>query len=335
MVDLSCTYLGLELSNPLVIGASPLTRDLSMAKELEEAGAAAIVLPSLFEEQLVQEELAFWNCVEPGDLASADGVSYLPQGQSFEMGSSDYLEYIEELKSHLKIPVIASLNGRQNGDWMYYCRLMEERGADAIELNVYTVPSNPDESPEFLEKQLISMVKSLKKVLEIPLSVKLSPFYTSLANFGSRLSQAGSRGLVIFNRFYQPNIDIDERKVIHSINLSNNSELLLRLRWLAILYGRIDGSLALTGGVQTTRDIIKGIMCGADCIQVVSSVLRDGPGFISQRLKELEEWLEEKGCKSVKEMCGTMSHRHCPDPDAFERAQYMAILQSWRGKKGS
>jgi dihydroorotate dehydrogenase (fumarate) len=329
-MDLSTTYLGLKLPHPFMPGASPLVDDLGKVKRLEDAGAAAIVMHSLFEEQIAREDWATFKHTETHGESFAEALSYFPTPDKFALGPEEYLEHIRRVKGAVRVPVIASLNGTTLGGWLDYSRLMEQAGADALELNVYSLPSSLDELGAAIEDRTVEMLGAVKQAVKIPVAVKLSPFYTSVANFGHRLDEAGADGLVLFNRFYQPDIDPHELKVVRSLALSDSSELPLRLRWLAILAGRTKASLAVSGGVHTFMDAIKSIMTGAHAVQMVSALLEKGPEYLSQIKREVVEWMEEMEYASIEQMRGSLGLRSAPDPSVYERANYMLILQSWR-----
>jgi dihydroorotate dehydrogenase (fumarate) len=330
-MDLSTTYLRLELPHPLISGASPLADDLDMVRKLEDAGAAAIVMRSLFEEQLVQEQVATdWHMASPSD-SFAEALSYLPDPETFQLGPGEYLEQLARVKAAVSVPVIGSLNGTTLGGWLEYARLIQEAGADALELNVYRLAADPDESAEAVEQQSLDMVRAVRESVEIPLSVKLSPFYTALASFARRLHEAGADGLVLFNRFYQADIDPEELEAVRTLHLSDSSELLLRLRWLAILSARLELSLASSGGVHTTLDAVKAVMCGAAGVQVVSALLRNGPEHLTVLRDGIESWLVEHEYETLAQAQGSMNLERCPDAEAYERANYMHILQGYPG----
>jgi len=327
-MDLSTEYLGLTLKNPLVLGASPLAHDLDAVRRAADAGAAAVVMHSLFEEQLTTEELAHdRHAARAGEFAEAD--SWLPAPVGYALGPQEYLEQITRLKRVLPVPVIGSLNGVTARGWLRFAKLIEEAGADALELNVYSLAADPEESGEAVEARILAMTTEITKQLRIPLAVKLSPFHTALAHFARRLTEAGAKGIVLFNRFYQPDIDIDELEVRHRLQLSTSAELLLRLRWLAILHGRSAKSLAVTGGVQDASDAVKAVMAGANAVQMVSAILRQGPSYFGNVLSMLEGWLEDHDYESLAQAHGSMSLLRCPDPRAYERANYIQILQTW------
>jgi dihydroorotate dehydrogenase (fumarate) len=327
-MDLSTRYLGLDLPHPLMPGASPLVDDLDVVRRLEDAGSAAIVMRSLFEEQLVSEQMATVG-MESHEGSSAEALSYFPSVDSYVFGPEEYLNQLRRIKAAVSVPVIASLNGSTMGSWLDFARLMEEAGADALELNVYFLATDPEVSAQDVERNNLEMLRSLKSQVRIPIAVKLSPFYSALAHFARELDGAGADGIVIFNRFYQPDIDAEELEVARALHLSESEELLLRLRWLAIISGRVNASLAVTGGVHTALDAIKSVMAGAHAVQLVSSLLMRGPEHIRTILGEMRQWLEEHEYESLKQMQGNMNLLKCPDPSAYERANYMHVLQSW------
>ena len=328
-MNLGTRYLGLDLPHPFVVGASPLADSLDTARRLEDAGAAAIVVRSLFEEQLAGEQLATTRALESTEGVFAEAGTMLAEPPGFALGPHEYLERIRRLKAALAVPVVGSLNGTSRGGWLTYASLIESAGADALELNVYGLATRGDESSEMIERRTLAMVAAVKSMVRIPLAVKLSPFYTSLANFAHRLDETGADGLVLFNRFYQPEIDPEALTVERTLHLSHPSELLLRLRWLAILSGELDLSLACTGGVHGAEDAIKAVMSGADSVQVVSCLLRHGPEYLRRLIADFSAWLEEHGYDSVAQMRGSMNLSRCPDPAAYERANYMQILHGW------
>jgi len=330
-MDLSTNYMGFELPHPFMPGASPLADSLDTVRQLEDAGAAAIVLRSLFEEQLIQEGLATHESIEKPAESFAEALSYLPSNEEFVLGPDEYLEQLRRIKEAVSVPVIASLNGATPGGWLEYAKQMQAAGADALELNVYFLATDPAQTGEKLVQRTVEMVAAVKKAVSVPVAVKLSPYYTSLANVAKRLDDAGVDGVVLFNRFYQPDIDVEELEVERSLSLSSSGALLLRLRWLAILSGRVQASLAVTGGVHTALDAVKAIMCGAQAVQMVSALLAEGPAQLASVREQVAQWLEEHEYTSLKQMQGSMSLLKCPNPSAFERANYMQILQSWQG----
>ncbi|MCL4836952.1 MAG: dihydroorotate dehydrogenase-like protein [Thermoanaerobaculia bacterium] len=329
-MDLRTTYLGLELAHPLMPGASPMADDLDTVRRLEDAGASAIVLHSLFEEQLAGEQLATHAALEASTESYAESLSFLPSPSDFRLGPEEYLEQIRKIKQAVKVPVIASLNGTSLGGWLAYARMMEEAGADALELNIYQLATDPEESGQMIERRTVSMVRAVTSAVMIPVAVKLSPYYTSVSSLATQLDDAGVDGLVLFNRFYQPDIDVEELEVKTHLRLSDSSELLLRLRWLAILAGRVKASLAVTGGVHSAIDVVKSVMSGAHAVQLVSALLRHGPYYLKFILDDLVRWLEEHEVDSLDEIRGNMSLERCPDPRQLERTNYMRVLGSWR-----
>jgi dihydroorotate dehydrogenase (fumarate) len=329
-MDLTTRYLGLTLAHPFMPGASPLVDDLDEVKRLEDAGAAAIVMHSLFEEQIVREQLASFLHTSSPSESYAEALSYFPNPERFALGPEEYLEHLARIKGTVSVPVIASLNGTTPGGWLDYARAMEHAGADAVELNVYSLPTDAAEPGLLLEDRTVEMLSAVKAAVRIPVAVKLSPFYTSLAHFAPRLQAAGADGLVLFNRFYQPDIDVEELHAIRSLVLSTSLELPLRLRYLALLSGRLKTSLAVSGGVHTAVDGVKAVMAGADAVQMVSALLRNGPRYLAAVRQGFVEWLERHEYDSLAQLRGSMNLEACPDPAAYERANYMLVLQSWR-----
>jgi dihydroorotate dehydrogenase (fumarate) len=329
-MDLSTTYCGLKLKSPLMPGASPLVDDVDNVRRLEDAGASAIVMHSLFEEQIAREQLSYFMHTDMHGESFAEATSYFPAPSAFALGPEEYLEHLAKVKAAVSVPVIGSLNGTSKGGWLEFARLIQQAGADALELNIYHALADPDLSGEELERQAIDVVRTVKGSVRIPVTVKLSPFYSSFANFAQQVEQAGADGLVLFNRFYQPDIDPEELQVKRALFVSNPSELPLRLRWLAMLSGRVKASLAVTGGVHTGVDAIKCVMTGAHAIQVVSALLMRGVDYLKTLHEEMERWMEEHEWTSLEEMRGNLSLARCPDPQVYERANYMLILQSWR-----
>lgn len=329
-MNLETAYLGLKLKNPLMPGASPLVDNLDNIRRLEDAGAAAIVMHSLFEEQVTQQQLAEFSHTENPAESFSEATSYFPHMNDYALGPDRYLDQISKIKQMVEIPVIGSLNGFSLGGWTRYAKLIEQAGADAIELNVYYIATDPEENGATVESRTLYIMQSVLDSVKIPVAVKLSPYFSALASFARDIDSLGASGLVLFNRFYQPDIDIEQLEASHRLELSNSTELRLRLRWAAILHGHLKGSLAVSGGVHSTEDIIKSIMCGADAVQVVSSLLKYGPSHIGTLLHGLETWLEDHEYESVAQMRGSMSLRHCPDPSVYERANYLRILQLWK-----
>ncbi len=330
-MDLACRYLGFDLPHPFISGASPLVDSLDTVRRLEDEGVAAIVMRSLFEEQIVSEEMATFRALETPADSFAEALTYLPSPASFVLGPDEYLEQLRRIKEVVDVPVIASLNGTTRGGWLEFSRLILQAGADGLELNVYELVTDSLESSSDVEARTLEVVETVREALgDLPLAVKLSPFYTSLPHLAHRLDRAGANGLVLFNRFYQADIDVEELELERSLNLSDSSELLLRLRWLAVLEGQLEASLAVTGGVHTALDAVKAVMCGADAIQVVSALLKHGPEHLATLRRDLARWLEDHEYESLDQLRGSMSLGRCPDPHAFERANYMQLLQSWR-----
>ncbi|MEE9219030.1 MAG: dihydroorotate dehydrogenase-like protein [Acidobacteriota bacterium] len=328
-MDLSTTYMGFRLDSPLMPGASPLVDELDTVRMLEDAGAAAIVLRSLFEEQIIGEQLAATQHLQAHENSFAEALSYLPEPEGFMLGPEEYLEHIRRVKACVGIPVFASLNGTTPGGWLEYARLMEEAGADALELNVYFLATDFELSGDSVERRTLEMVRKVKESIHIPVGVKLSPYYSSMAHFARSLEQVGTDGLVLFNRFYQADIDVEELEVVRSLRLSEPSELLLRLRWLALLWGRLRLSLAVTGGVHSGLDAVKAVMAGAHAVQMVSALLKHGPRHLRVVRDEMVEFMKENEYESLQQMQGNMSLLRCPDPNVYERSNYMRILQSW------
>jgi dihydroorotate dehydrogenase (fumarate) len=329
-MDLSTTYLGLKLPHPLMPGASPMVDEIDTVRRLEDAGAAAIVMHSLFEEQISREQVATFVHTESHGQSFAEALTYFPSPEAFALGPDEYLEHVRKVKQAVSVPVLGSLNGFTHGGWLDYAKLIEQAGADALELNVYFLGSDPDESGASIEDRTVKMVKAVREAVRIPVAVKLSPYYTSLAQFAAQLDGAGADGLVLFNRFYQPDIDVEELQVRRQIHLSTSAELPLRLTWLALLSPKVKASLAVSGGVHTLLDAVQSIMTGAHAVQLVSCLLKRGPSHLATLKGELAQWLEEHEYHSLRQMQGSMNLEACPDPAVYERANYMLMLQSWR-----
>ncbi len=326
-MDLSTTYLGLKLPSPLVASASPLSRDVDGICRLEDAGASAVVLYSLFEEQLRQEEMDLQHHLSAGTESFAESLTYFPQASEFHTGPEGYLNHIRKAKSSVGMPIIASLNGSTLGGWTKFAAEIERAGADAIECNIYTIPTDPRLSAADIEKTYLDIVRAVKETVKIPVAVKLSPFFSNLANFARRLDEAGADGIVLFNRFYQPDIDLDELEIRPNVLLSTPQALRLPMTWIGILYGRVRASLAGTGGVHSAEDAVKLLMVGANVTMLCSSLMRHGLNHLRHVERELREWMEEHEYESVAQMQGSMSQLRCPDPGAFERAQYMRAVK--------
>jgi dihydroorotate dehydrogenase (fumarate) len=311
-------------------GASPLAGSLDHVRKLEDAGAAAIVMHSLFEEQIELEQQGYAASVEPYLDSFSESLSFLPESDDFTFSSEQYLEQLGRIKAAVAIPVIASLNGTTSGGWLRLAAELESAGADAIELNYYHVPTDPRIAGQLVENEAVALLRAVRRKIGIPVAVKLSPFFSSLPSVARKLAAAGADGLVLLNRFYQPDIDIENLEALPTLRLSDSSELRQRLRWIAILFGNVQTSLAVTGGVHTAEDAIKAIMTGADAVQMVSALLKHGPERLGEVLQEMIRWLEEHDYESLDQLRGSMSLRHCPDPTAYERANYLRILQAWR-----
>ena len=327
MIDLSTNYLGLKLSTPLVASASPLSRDIDGVCRLEEAGASAVVLYSLFEEQLRQEELDLQYHLSAGTESFAESLTYFPQPSEFHTGPEGYLNHIRKAKAAVSVPIIASLNGSTLGGWTNFAGEIERAGADAIECNIYNVPTDPKLTAEDVEKTYLDIVRAVKTTVTIPVSVKLSPFFTNFSNMAHRLDEVGADGLVLFNRFYQPDVDVEELEIRPNVLLSSQQALRLPLTWIGILYGRVQASLAATSGVHTAEDVVKLLMVGANVTMLCSSLMRHGINHLRHVDRELREWMEEHEYESVRQMQGSMSQKKCADPAAFERAQYMRAVK--------
>jgi dihydroorotate dehydrogenase (fumarate) len=327
-VDLRTRYLGLELAHPIVASASPLTGSIDGLKRLQDAGIAAVVLKSLFEEQIEHEEMATHNLMMYGAELSPEAQGFFPEMQ-YSTGPDSYLELIGEAKRALRVPVIASLNGYTPGGWTSYARRFQEAGADAIELNVYFLAASVDDTSAEVEQRYVDLVRSVTQQVSIPVAVKVAPYFSAMANMAARLAQAGAKGLVLFNRFLQPDILLDELEVAPHLVLSTSDELRLALRWIAILRGRVEASLAATGGAHTPEDVLKLLLAGADCVMLASSLLTRGPNHVGALVKGIEAWMSERDYSSVAQMKGSLSQQACPDPDAFERANYMRALKSY------
>ena len=327
-VNLETSYLGLTLSSPLVVSASPLGRRVASLRRLEEAGAAAVVLPSLFEEQIEHDAYQVHAALESGaGIYQEAARGYLPEAaEGYSNGSERYLALLEEARAALQIPVIASLNGVSAGGWVEYARKMEETGASALELNVYFIAADADETGEQVERRYLDLVAAVREAVGIPLAVKVGPYFSSMANMARRLVEAGADGLVLFNRFYQPDIDLEDLKVRPNVELSTSAELRLPLRWIAILKGRVNASLAATTGVHTAADVLKLVMAGADVAMSASALLKQGPAWLTKVRGEMASWMEEHDYDSIEQMKGSLSQAASPDPAAFERANYMESL---------
>jgi len=329
-MDLSTSYLGLHLKNPLVPSASPLTRTVDSMKRLEDAGAAAVVMHSVFEEQITHEAAELNHYLSSGTESFAEALSYLPEASEYFLGPEEYVSQLAKAKQSLAIPVIASLNGVSTGGWIQYAKKFEEAGADAIELNVYHIAADPRMTGVEVEQLYIDVLKAVKSTVKIPVAIKLSPFFSSMANMAKRLDDAGADGLVLFNRFYQPDVDIEALEVVPNVQLSSSRSIRLPLRWIGILFGRVKASLAATSGVHTAQDAIKLIMAGADVTMLCSSLLHNGTQHLKEVLTGVDRWMQEHEYVSVQQMRGSMSQKSVADPTAFERANYMKALNRYR-----
>ncbi len=329
MTNLSTEYLGLKLRTPLVVSASPLSQDLESICRLADSGASAIVLYSLFEEQLRRESLELEHHLWAGTESFAESLTYLPIRSEFRTGPEGYLSHIEAAKKAVRVPIIASLNGATMGGWTKYARAMEDAGADAIECNIYFIPTEMDVSGSEVEQRYVDIVRAVKSSVRIPVAVKVGPFFSNMAHMANWLVEAGADGLVLFNRFYQPDIDLDHLEIRPSVLLSTPQALRLPLTWIGILYGRLHASLAATGGVHSAEDSIKLLMAGADVTMLCSALLRGGPTCLRRIEQELSDWMDEHEYESVDQMRGSMSQLRCADPEAFERAQYMRAVKDY------
>lgn len=328
-IDLSTTWLGLKLDNPIVPGASPMSLFADNVKKLEDAGASAIVMPSLFEEQVVSEEMSMRDALDFSSGGSAEASDYLPDIGDYTLGPHEYLDHIRKLKEQTNLKIIASLNGSTSGGWIEYAEMIAEAGADALELNVYRVVIDHDDDAASVEQEVLAMVRNVKVETDLPLAVKLSPFYSSLPHLAKGLKEAGADGLVLFNRFFEPDLDPVELEMSRRLEPSMGNILGLRLRWLGILFGAHSPDLCVTGGVQNARDIIKCVQVGAASVQIVSALMMRGADHVSTLIRDLERWLEENEYESLMAMQGAMSRTRCPDSEAYTRANYVKLLQGW------
>ena len=332
-MDLKTTYLGLKLRTPLVPAASPLSEEIDNIKQMEDAGASAVVLYSLFEEQLRQDRAELDHHMEHGTESFAEALTYFPEPKEFRLGPEEYLKHIAQAKKAVRIPVIASLNGSSVGGWTEYAKAIQQAGADALELNIYYIPTDMNLTSAQIEQTYLDILKAVKSVVTIPVAVKLSPFFTNFANMAKRLDQAGANGLVLFNRFYQPDIDLEALEVKPNILLSTPMAMRVPLRWIALLYGKIRPSLAATSGVHRATDVLKMLMAGADITMLCSTLLRHGVRQIGVIERDLIAWMEEHEYDSVAQLKGSLSQKNCPDPSAFERAQYMRAISQYLGEQ--
>ncbi|HEY3312483.1 MAG TPA: dihydroorotate dehydrogenase-like protein [Anaerolineales bacterium] len=329
MTDLSTSYLGLTLKNPIVASASPLSKKIESAKKLDDAGVGAIVMYSLFEEQIIHESLELDHYLTRGTDTFAEALSYLPNIGTYSMGPGKYLDHLTAVKKSVSVPVIGSLNGVSRGGWTHYAHHMQDAGADAVELNLYYLPTDPDLDAVELENTYLELISDVRAAINIPLAVKLSPFISAMPNFARRCAESGANGLVLFNRFYQPDFDLENLEVVNNLVLSTSDELRLPLRWISILYGKVNADLALTSGVHTATDVIKAMMAGARVAMMASELLKHGYARIPDILATLQSWMEQHEYTSIQQMQGSMSQQAVKEPAAFERANYMHVLGSY------
>ncbi|MFW5972813.1 MAG: dihydroorotate dehydrogenase-like protein [Bacteroidota bacterium] len=329
-VDLSTHYLGLRLSNPLIASASPLSEDLDNIRRMEDAGVAAVVMHSLFEEQIMEESHRLDHYLDYGTESFAEALSYFPDQRTYHVGPDEYLSKITKAKESVDVPIIASLNGVSAGGWTRFAQAIEEAGADALELNVYYIPTSSEMAAHRVETLYRAVVKAVRQHISIPLAVKMGPYFSSPANMIRQVKEDGANAVVLFNRFYQPDLDLETLEVVPRLHLSSSSELLLPLRWTAIVYGRIDVDIAITGGVHTHEDLLKSVMAGANAVMTASELLRNGLTRITDILADVALWMSEREYESISQMRGSMSQKNVKEPTAFERANYMKVLQSWR-----
>jgi dihydroorotate dehydrogenase (fumarate) len=329
-MDLTTTYMGMTLKNPIVASASPLSESLDNIRRLEDAGASAVVMYSLFEEQITLESNLLDHYLSYGTESFAEALTYFPNMATYKVGPEEYLNRIRRAKAAVDIPIIGSLNGVSTGGWIKYAKKIEEAGADGLELNIYYIPTDVKMTSAEVEEMHLEIVRDVKASISIPIAVKLSPFFSAMANMAYRLVEVGADALVLFNRFYQPDLDLEKLEVVPTLVLSNSNELRLPLRWAAILYGRVQADLAITSGVHTYEDVLKCMMAGAKVSMIASEFLRNGIHRVGQILEDMTWWMEEHEYASVAQMQGSMSQKHVAEPAAFERANYMKTLQSWR-----
>ncbi|MEP5566314.1 MAG: dihydroorotate dehydrogenase-like protein [Halioglobus sp.] len=334
MADLSTEYLGLALKNPLVPSSSPLSKDLDSARRLEDSGAAALVMHSLFEEKIEEEDARLDRFFHQQSIGHGEAESFHPVPDNYTSYEEQYLQHLEALKSSLDIPVIASLNGTTPGGWVSYAEAIQQSGADALELNVYYIPAGPAEDCVQVENRYVEVLEAVREKVSLPITMKLSPQFSSPVNFAARLERSGANGLVVFNRFYQPDIDLETLEVTPKLALSSSEESLMRIRWLAILHGRVQCSLAITGGVHTLDDVLKSLLAGADVTHMCSALLQHGPGHITGLLQSLEDWLTEREYHSVEQLKGSVSQHNATDSAAFLRANYVNVLDSYQRPAG-
>lgn len=329
-MDLTTTYMGLKLRSPLVPSASPLSESIDNIRRMEDAGAAAVVMHSLFEEQLELERYELHHHLTYGTESFPEALTYFPELSSFRVGPEEYIEHICQAKQKSSMPIIASLNGCSVGGWINYAKQIEQAGADALELNVYEIPTDPNLPGKQIEQNYLDILKAVKAIVTIPVAIKLSPYFTNMANMAEQLDRAGANALVLFNRFYQPDINLETLEIEPNVPLSSSQSIRLPLCWIGILYGRVRANLAATSGIYTGRDVLKMLMAGADITMLCSVLLRHGIDRIRAIEQEMREWMEEHEYESVRQLQGSMSQKNCPNPSAFERAQYMRSLQTYK-----
>ena len=331
-MDLATSYLGLRLAHPFIAGASPLSAELDSLKRLEDSGAAAIVLHSLFEEQIDMESHILDHHLTRGTESFAESLTYFPDMSDYNLGPDGYLEHLRKAKAAVDIPIIGSLNGVSTGGWIRYARLIEMAGADALELNVYYIPTDPRMTGAQVEQMYLDLVRDVKASVKIPVAVKIGHAFSAIANMAHRLDEAGADGLVLFNRFYQPDFDLEQLEVVHSLTLSSPWEMLLRLHWVAILYGHVRADMAVTGGVHSAQEVLKAMMAGARVAMTTSALLKNNIDHLAKVRTDLLQWMEDHEYESIRQMQGSMSYRSVAEPAAFERANYMRVLRSytWR-----
>jgi len=329
--DLRTRYLGIELKNPLVVSACPLSGKVETLQRLEEAGAAAAVMPSLFEEQIVHDEMQTYEYYEDPSHSFPEALSYFPEIETYNLGVRSYLQMVEAAKEAVSIPIIGSLNGATRGGWSRYARMIQDAGADALELNIYIVAADPHTTAEGIESRYLDILESVRQEVSIPVAVKIGPYFSALPNMARRLVKGGADGLVLFNRFLQPDIDLETLEVRPNLVLSTSEELRLPLRWIAILRGQLSASLAATTGVHTAQDVLKLLLAGADVTMTASSLYKHGPRHIGTILDGVSIWMSERGYESVEQMKGSLSQENCPNPESFERANYIKTLVNYIG----
>jgi len=332
MIDLATTYLGLTLKNPLVVSAGPLCEEVANIRRMEDAGAAAVVLHSLFEEQIDMESHILDHHLTRGTESFAESLTYFPDMSDYNLGPDGYLEHLRKAKAAVDIPIIGSLNGVSTGGWIRYARLIEMAGADALELNVYYIPTDPRMTGAQVEQMYLDLVRDVKASVKIPVAVKIGHAFSAIANMAHRLDEAGADGLVLFSRFYQPDFDLEQLEVVHSLTLSSPWEMLLRLHWVAILYGHVRADMAVTGGVHSAQEVLKAMMAGARVAMTTSALLKNNIDHLAKVRTDLLQWMEDHEYESIRQMQGSMSYRSVAEPAAFERANYMRVLRSytWR-----